>query len=123
MSKAESLLSELDEKRSKLIDLINQDGETPVPTSDMSEVMLQLAIINEMLGAHVVIAKGQQIRAEEKAWNDSLEKTATAKAQDVRYKTVGERENFELLHTKHADTWKLLNIAQTHLKNKPEEVK
>jgi hypothetical protein len=112
----DNLYIAIEKQRNKLINMLNLD--VPVPPDHLSEVCMKLAILNEMLGDHIPKLKGGQLDAE-KAYYDAakaMESSDTGASSTARLASKKERAEFMKADIKHSDLWKLISMAQSHIK-------
>lgn len=121
----EKVLEQIDEQRTILIKMLNMAKKTPLPPNRLSDVCTKLAILNGLLGGFVAQLKSEQLVAEREAY-DRAKKAGgsdTKAIAESRWGTIKERERFTKIETAHKDLWKLISMAQSHIRAEGQEQK
>jgi hypothetical protein len=121
--KVEQVYNQIDEQRALLIKLLNQSSKSPISPARLSDVCVKLAILNELLGGFIPELKQAQLEAEKAAFTTAKDdkKSDTAAKEMARWQTHKERRAFEEADVKHSDLWKLISMAQSHIRAEGEE--
>lgn len=96
-----------------------------MPPNRISDIATKLAILNELLGGHLARLKEEQILAEKEAFDKARTAGATVtQAQlDARAGSASARRKYDEVDIKHSDLWKLISMAQTHIRAEGQEQK
>jgi trans-aconitate methyltransferase len=117
---------QIDEQRGVLVNLLNMAKKNPISPNRLSDVCMKLGILNELLGGFVPDLKMAQLAKEEEMFKDAkenLKKSDTAAKELARWGSKAERLAFEKADMKHTDLWKLISMAQSHIRAEGEERK
>lgn len=123
--KLESIYKQIDEQREALVRLLNISKKNPIPPNRLSDVCMKLSILNELLGGHIPELKAKQLEKERKVFEEVRDdgKSATEAREAARHQSSQERFVFEKADTKHSDLWKLISMAQSHIRAEGQEQK
>ena len=121
----DKVYAQIDEQRGVLIQLLNMARKTPIAPNMLSDVCMKLSILNEMLGEYLSVFKTAQIDAEQVIFQAAKDEgvSDTGASTKARMGTARERAQYEKAKTKHDDLWKLISMAQTHIRAEGEERK
>lgn len=116
---------QIEEQRDILVKLLNQSAKNPVSPNKLSDVCTKLAILNGLLGDKIPGLKVAQLEAEKSIYNAHIAAgdSATAANAAVRTNTIQARLAYETADTKHSDLWKLISMAQSHIRAVGDERK
>lgn len=119
----EQVYAQIEEQRDILVKLLN--SKNPVSPNKLSDVCVKLAILNGLLGDRIPGLKVSQLNAEKIAYINAIDSGAnvTAANSQVRLRTIKKREAYETADIKHADLWKLISMAQSHIRAVGDERK
>jgi hypothetical protein len=121
----EQVYEQIDEQRAVLVKLLNQAKNNPIAPNKLSDVCMKLAILNELLGGFVADLKQAQLLKEQEISNSgkALDLSATAITNLMRTGSIEERYAFDKADIKHSDLWKLISMAQSHIRSTADEMK
>lgn len=121
----QEILEQIDQQRTVLIKLVNRASKNPVPPNKLSDVGIKLSTLNELLGGHLARLKRQQIEKEREVFNQAKAegRSDTAAYTAARFGAIKERHAYEVVDQKHSDLWKLISMAQSHIRAEGEERK
>jgi hypothetical protein len=119
----DNVYKQIDEQRSVLIALLNQAKKNPISPNRLSDVCMKLSILNELLGGFVADLKRDQLDKEAELYDQYSSKSATYANNMARIGSKDERYRFMKADTKHSDLWKLISMAQSHIRAEGEERK
>lgn len=121
----DDVYAQIDEQRAVLINLLNISRKTPISPSRLSDVCMKLSILNELLGGFLSELKGAQLDKESELFQAAKSEGAsdTGAISTARMNSVAERKAFEKADIKHTDLWKLISMAQSHIRAEGEERK
>lgn len=117
------IYAQIEEQRAILVQLLN--SRNPVSPNKLSDVCTKLAILNGLLGDKLPALKMVQLEAERTQYLLS-KKTGvsdTGANATARINTVTERNDYETADIKHSDLWKLISMAQSHIRAVGDERK
>lgn len=128
MNKAISIddvYAQIDEQRAVLINLLNISRKSPISPSRLSDVCMKLSILNELLGGFLSELKGKQLDREAELFKEAKDSGSsdTGANAHARINSVEERKAFDKADVKHSDLWKLISMAQSHIRAEGEERK
>lgn len=121
----QGVYDQIDEQRSVLIKLLNMSKKNPISPNQLSDVCMKLSILNELLGGFLADLKLAQLASEAQIFGTAKEGGAsdTGATSQARLGSVIERAEYEKAEVKHSDLWKLISMAQTHIRAEGEERK
>ena len=116
MNDINQIYTKIDEQRALLANLMASDN--PVAPNQLSEVCVKLAVLNELLGGFLPVLKEAQLTKEAAIYKQTkaLNGTDTRANAESRLGTLVERKEFETADIKHSDLWKVISMAQSHIK-------
>lgn len=121
--KIEQIYAQIEEQRDILVKLLN--AKNPVSPNKLSDVCVKLAILNGLLGDNIPGLKQDQVLAEKIVYTTAKKGglSDTGANAVARQDTSVERYNFETADIKHSDLWKLISMAQSHIRAVGDERK
>lgn len=121
----QKVFTQIEEQRNVLISMLNMSKKNPIPPNRLSDVCMKLAILNELLGGFLPDLKMKQIEAEKAAFKKARDDgaSATEAKEASRTKSAKARKDFEEVDIKHSDLWKLISMAQSHIRAEGQEQK
>lgn len=114
---------QIEEQRDILVKLLN--SRNPVSPNKLSDVCTKLAILNGLLGDFIPGLKMAQLDGEKAIYQAHIDAgdSATAANSAARTHTIQVRRDFETADIKHSDLWKLISMAQSHIRAVGDERK
>lgn len=117
-----NIYSQIDEQREVLVQLLN--AKNPIAPTRLSEVCMKLSILNELLGDHLADLKSKQLNKEKQVYGTAIAgMSATAANTASRHDSIEERQAYERAYIRHTDLWKLISMAQTHIRSVSDSTK
>ncbi len=119
------IYQQLEEQQQVLVKLLNASARTPVAPNQLSDVCTKLSILNGLLGSYIPILKEKQLDKEQFVYLAAIneEKSATAANNEARIQSRAERKDHDIAKIKHDDLWKLISMAQSHIRALNDERK
>ena len=114
----EQVYKQIDEQRAVLIKLLNQAKVNPISPQRLSDVCMKLGILNEVLGGFVADLKKAQLDKEADVLQAALSVGTSVTGANSLSRTQSAQERYEFMKadTRHSDLWKLISMAQSHIR-------
>ena len=114
----EQVYKQIDEQRAVLIKLLNQAKVNPISPQRLSDVCMKLGILNEVLGGFVADLKKAQLDKEADVLQAALSVGTSVTGANSLSRTQSAQERYEFMKAdiRHSDLWKLISMAQSHIR-------